>query len=124
MYCYQCVQIGNAAIDEESDQKGLIDYAWDHAVISDRLYSDIRRECNFSEQNVSKECNKLMDEYFEVYKIIDMYSLYTPICVNDNKTLSVPTSQQHFRAIEGAPALFSRAVSHSTMTGYLEYINS
>ncbi|XP_061994682.1 serine carboxypeptidase-like 34 [Rosa rugosa] len=101
--------IGNAAIDEESDQKGLIDYAWDHAVISDRLYSDIRRECNFSEQNVSKECNKLMDEYFEVYKIIDMYSLYTPICVNDNKTLSVPTSQQHFRAIEGAPALFSRA---------------
>lgn len=107
-----CVQIGNAAIDDETDQKGLIDYAWYHAVISDRLYSDIRRECNFSAQNVSKVCNKLLDEYFDVYKIIDMYSLYTPTCVNDNSTLS--TRQLHyFRTIQGATALFSRAVSHS-----------
>lgn len=115
-----CVQIGNAAIDDETDQKGLIDYAWYHAVISDRLYSDIRRECNFSEQNVSKVCNKLMDEYFDVYKIIDMYSLYTPTCVNDNSTLA--TRQHYFRTIQGAPALFSRAVSHSI--DYLELIRT
>lgn len=109
--------IGNAAIDDETDQKGLIDYAWYHAVISDRLYSDIRRECNFSEQNVSKVCNKLMDEYFDVYKIIDMYSLYTPTCVNDNSTLA--TRQHYFRTIQGAPALFSRAEGwHKRPEGY------
>ncbi|GJU17886.1 serine carboxypeptidase-like protein 34 [Tanacetum coccineum] len=28
--------IGNALLDDETDQTGMIDYAWDHAVISDR----------------------------------------------------------------------------------------
>ncbi|KAL2509768.1 Serine carboxypeptidase-like 34 [Forsythia ovata] len=30
--------IGNALLDDEMDQTGMIDYAWDHAVISDHLY--------------------------------------------------------------------------------------
>ncbi|WJX95465.1 hypothetical protein P8452_76783 [Trifolium repens] len=37
-----CVdQIGNALLDDETDQKGMIEYAWDHAVISDGLYHNI-----------------------------------------------------------------------------------
>ena len=42
------VQIGNALLDDETDQKGMIDYAWDHAVISDGVYNNITTICNFS----------------------------------------------------------------------------
>ncbi|VAH59649.1 unnamed protein product [Triticum turgidum subsp. durum] len=38
--------IGNAAIDEASDERGMVDYAWDHAVISDELYDAIKQNCN------------------------------------------------------------------------------
>ncbi|XP_057774000.1 serine carboxypeptidase-like 34 isoform X2 [Salvia miltiorrhiza] len=90
------IMIGNAAIDSETDQKGLIDYAWHHAVISDELYEKIKKKCNFKLENVSDDCNNALEKYFEVYRIIDMYSLYTPICVDSNyTTISQPYS--HFK---------------------------
>ncbi|CAK7322811.1 unnamed protein product [Dovyalis caffra] len=44
----KAMRIGNALLDDETDQKGMIDYAWDHAVISDRLYHDIKHKCSFT----------------------------------------------------------------------------
>ncbi|KAL8058433.1 hypothetical protein ABFX02_03G017400 [Erythranthe guttata] len=84
------IMIGNAVLDDETDFKGLIDYAWDHAVISDALYSQIQKTCNFSTPNFNftKECDDALDEYFSVYYIIDMYSLYAPTCVVDTNTNS------------------------------------
>ncbi|KAH8507963.1 hypothetical protein H0E87_010207 [Populus deltoides] len=76
--------IGNALLDDETDQKGMIDYAWDHAVISDRLYHDVKQKCNFSEKNPSHDCKNALHQYFSVYRIIDMYSLYSPRCINSN----------------------------------------
>lgn len=87
------ILIGNAAIDSETDQKGLIDYAWHHAVISDALYESIKRNCDFKLRNVTVDCDVALTNYFTVYKIIDMYSLYTPTCVETNSTtISKPTS--------------------------------
>ncbi|KAK4403175.1 Serine carboxypeptidase-like 34 [Sesamum angolense] len=80
------IMVGNAVLDDEADQKGLIDYAWDHAVISDALYHEIKSKCNFSIANLTKECNHALEKYFDVYNIIDMYSLYAPTCVNSNFT--------------------------------------
>ncbi|KAK6796260.1 hypothetical protein RDI58_003961 [Solanum bulbocastanum] len=76
--------IGNALMDDETDQKGMINYAWDHAVISDHLYDSIKRVCNFSLKPVGDDCDNLLNQYFAVYKILDMYSLYAPNCVNSN----------------------------------------
>ncbi|KAH9771680.1 Carboxypeptidase [Citrus sinensis] len=101
--------VGNALLDDETDQTGMIDYAWDHAVISDRLYHDIKRECNFSiahVDQVSENCSLALDDYFTVYKIIDMYSLYTPDCVNTNFTIKRTRSLPIIRGI--APKLFSK----------------
>ncbi|KAH7569815.1 hypothetical protein JRO89_XS05G0003400 [Xanthoceras sorbifolium] len=96
--------IGNALLDDETDQKGMIDYAWDHAVISDGLYHAIKSKCNFSSSHPSEDCNQALDQYFAVYRIIDMYSLYTPTCVNSNVTKTRQLSR-----IQGniAPKLFS-----------------
>ncbi|KAF5728155.1 serine carboxypeptidase-like 34 [Tripterygium wilfordii] len=87
--------IGNAAVDDETDQKGMVDYAWDHAVISDSLYHEIQSNCNFS--NVSDTCNAALDKYFKVYDIIDMYSLYAPTCVrpSSNSSSAAATTTSH-----------------------------
>ncbi|WOK98884.1 putative sphingolipid transporter [Canna indica] len=109
--------IGNALMDDETDQNGMVDYAWDHAVISDRVYHDVKKNCNFSEENVTAACNDAMDKYFEVYDIIDMYSLYTPVCVDSNTSMA-STRRSYF--IEGAaPKLFSKHRGwHQKPAGY------
>ncbi|XP_051116587.1 serine carboxypeptidase-like 34 [Andrographis paniculata] len=80
------IMIGNALLDDETDQKGLIEYAWNHAVISDKLYEELKSNCDFSLKNVSQGCKDAMNKYFAVYKLIDMYSLYVPKCENSNIT--------------------------------------
>ncbi|KAJ0479261.1 putative carboxypeptidase D [Helianthus annuus] len=80
---FKGIMIGNALLDDETDQTGMIDYAWDHAVISDRVYHDVHTKCNFSNPKSSNACDTALSEYFQVYKIIDMYSLYVPSCVDD-----------------------------------------
>lgn len=95
-------------LDDETDQEGMIDYAWDHAVISDALYHEIKRKCDFKNANLSTDCNHALDKYFDVYRIIDMYSLYSPTCVDSNfSTISKP-----FSHVKGdAPRLIFNIVS-------------
>ncbi|KAL7002424.1 Serine carboxypeptidase-like 34, variant 2 [Sarracenia purpurea var. burkii] len=106
--------VGNALLDDDTDQSGMIDYAWDHAVISDRVYEDAKRECNFSVATLSNGCNNALNQYFDVYNIIDMYSLYAPTCVTTTTTIKLP-------AIHGiiAPRIFSKFdMWHRKPTGY------
>ncbi|XP_054823746.1 serine carboxypeptidase-like 34 [Prosopis cineraria] len=79
------LMMGNALLDDETDQKGMIDYAWDHGVISDGLYRNISTKCDFRRRNQSEECRVELDKYFDVYKIIDMYSLYAPTCTSSTR---------------------------------------
>lgn len=102
------LQIGNALLDDETDQKGMLEYAWDHAVISTHLYNEIKLQCNFSNDNSTAACDTALGKYFDVYKIIDMYSLYAPTCFDDNAT----STARQFPVIQGiAPHLFSKQVT-------------
>lgn len=92
-------------MDDDTDQTGMIDYAWDHAVISDQVYHTVKKTCNFSKEPVGNACNAALELYFAVYNIIDMYSLYSPVCVSSSSSRQLPM-------IEGvAPKLFSKYVS-------------
>ncbi|XP_047965395.1 serine carboxypeptidase-like 34 [Salvia hispanica] len=82
--------------DSETDQNGMIDYAWHRAVISDGLYEEIKKNCNFKLQIVSNECNSPFQKYIEVYNIIDIYSLYTPTRVDNNYT-TISESYTHLK---------------------------
>ncbi|KAI3982886.1 hypothetical protein MKX01_010369 [Papaver californicum] len=106
--------IGNALLDDATDQKGMIDYAWDHAVISDRIYDDIKKTCNFSQSPVSDECDTNLNKYFDVYDLIDMYSLYAPSCINGTST------KRQLRKIDGiAPQAFAKYAGwHKRPAGY------
>ncbi|KAF5777914.1 putative carboxypeptidase D [Helianthus annuus] len=74
--------IGNTLLDDATGQTGIIDYAWDHAVISDHVYNGVKSKCNFSDSKSSNACDATLNDYFDVYKIIDMYSLYAPSCID------------------------------------------
>lgn len=105
--------IGNALLDDETDQQGMVDYAWDHAVISDRVYHNIKSKCNFSEDDASNGCKQALQAYFAVYSIIDMYSLYAPKCLNSSSARQLPV-------IRGtSPKLFSKFDGwHQRPAGY------
>ncbi|KAM0922244.1 hypothetical protein ACQ4PT_006294 [Festuca glaucescens] len=98
--------IGNALMDDETDQMGMIEYAWDHAVISDRVYADVKANCDFSIENATDACNKALDEYFAVYHLIDMYSLYTPVCTDPS--LSSFRRSKKVGVHGAAPKIFSK----------------
>ncbi|XP_044490106.1 serine carboxypeptidase-like 34 [Mangifera indica] len=103
------ITVGNALLDDETDQTGMIDYAWDHAVISDELYHNIKTHCNFSssgDQQYSTTCGLALNQYFDVYTIIDMYSLYSPVCADSNSSFVANRALPRIQGI--APKLFSK----------------
>ncbi|KAK1416367.1 hypothetical protein QVD17_32158 [Tagetes erecta] len=107
--------IGNALLDDETDQTGMIDYAWDHAVISDRVYHNVQTKCNFSDPKSSSACDTALGEYFQVYRLIDMYSLYAPSCVDKS---SNSTQRTHMQG-SVSPKMFSMHKAwHQKPSGY------
>jgi len=108
---FKGLMVGNALMDDETDQTGMIDYAWDHAVISDRVYADVKARCNFSMANVTDACNAALQEYFAVYRLIDMYSLYTPVCTDGSGSPAAARGGHRKVAVHGAaPGIFSKYV--------------
>ncbi|KAG9457759.1 hypothetical protein H6P81_002267 [Aristolochia fimbriata] len=73
--------VGNPETDDFYDSKGLVDYAWSHTVISDQVYREVNRVCNFKLLNWTKECSEIMSQVFQQYREIDIYNIYAPSCV-------------------------------------------
>ena len=85
MFLLVKIQIGNAAINEPTDTLGLFDYAWSHAIISDQLYDKINKECGFKGSgNQTAHCGEHLTSFMEAYSGIDMYSIYTPVCLHSS----------------------------------------
>jgi hypothetical protein len=74
----------------------MIDYAWHHALISDRLYQDMKSKCN-SKQSAG-DCFFAINDFYGAYnEIMDMYSLYTPKCVQTKITTTTTTTTKRRR---------------------------
>ncbi|MQM19980.1 hypothetical protein Taro_052994 [Colocasia esculenta] len=74
--------IGNAVINDETDQLGMVDYAWSHAIISDQLYHAVHRDCSdFNGSATGKACSSAVKAFLQAYTDIDIYSIYTPVCL-------------------------------------------
>ncbi|XP_022725819.1 serine carboxypeptidase-like 35 isoform X1 [Durio zibethinus] len=104
--------IGNAAINEPTDTLGLFDYAWSHAIISDQLYDKINKECSFKEiSNQTAQCTEHMRGFMEAYSDIDMYSIYTPVCLK--------SSGRTYSKLVVAPRLLTQhGLWHKLPSGY------
>ena len=72
--------MGNPETEDYYDYKGLLEYAWSHAVISDQQYEKAKQVCDFKQFQWSDECNAAMNEVFNDYSEIDIYNIYAPSC--------------------------------------------
>lgn len=88
-----------------TDQDGMVDYAWSHAVISDQLYHSLNRECDFKMGNQTNSCSLAVKLFLQAYSDIDMYSIYTPVCVSDFER------RRASKKLVVAPRSFSQHVS-------------
>ncbi|KAJ0970131.1 hypothetical protein J5N97_023008 [Dioscorea zingiberensis] len=111
---FKGIMIGNAVLNDETDQMGMVEYAWSHAIISDQLYGTILKECAFSkvaekkkrdrgrDKRETEACYPAIKAFIQSYSDIDIYSIYTPVCLNRPATsLSRPRPK-----LVAAPRLF------------------
>ncbi|RLM94242.1 serine carboxypeptidase-like 33 isoform X1 [Panicum miliaceum] len=96
--------VGNPLTDDYYDSKGLAEYAWSHAVVSDEIYERIKKVCDFKISNWSDDCDKAMSTVFSQYHEIDIYNIYAPRCnlPQSSAALAVDQAltandQEHFR---------------------------
>lgn len=88
-------QVGNPETENYYDSKGLLEFAWSHAVISDEQYEKAKQVCDFKQSQWSNECNQAMNDLYNDYSEIDIYNIYAPAC-RLNTTSSV-TSNVDYR---------------------------
>ena len=110
------MQIGNAVLNDATDQLGMVEYAWSHAIISDELYSAVRRECDsFKEEadggRPGKGCSPALRVFLGAYDDIDIYSIYTPTCL---LPAAGAAPRRPAPRLVAAPRLFSEQVRASS----------
>ena len=82
------MQIGNAVINDETDTRGMYDYFATHALIPDRVMSQIQKYCNFSPDasNQSRVCIAALESVGPNIGSINIYNIYAPLCFSTNIT--------------------------------------
>ncbi|RZR86978.1 hypothetical protein BHM03_00014303 [Ensete ventricosum] len=82
------IAIGNAVINDETDARGIYDFFWTHALISDATVEAIHKYCNFSPNAVEEppQCTDAAREANQVFEQLDIYNIYAPLCFSPNLT--------------------------------------
>lgn len=76
-------------INGPTDSRGMFDYAWSHAIISDQLYYNLVKECDFeNENNQTEHCNDHMRAFLQAFSDIDIYGIYAPVCLSSSSSSS------------------------------------
>jgi len=122
---FKGILIGNAYMDGDTDNWGLVDSAWHHAIISDNLYSDFKKNCDFSLVELSPGCGAAIGQLNALYNIIDIYSLYTDRCELGNPAFNTSSSAQLGRTSSGRLDLMKMRMGYDPckQTYATEYFN-
>lgn len=82
------LMIGNAVLNDATDQMGMVEYAWSHAIISDELHAAVHNECGSFREKVGRTegagCSAALHAFLQAYSDIDIYSIYTPVCLSSS----------------------------------------
>lgn len=94
------ILMGNPETSDPDDWRGLVDYAWSHAVVSDETHKMIRETCDFNSDNTwsNPNCSQGVDEVLKQYKEIDIYSLYTSVCIANSTKNGLGSMEVMFKA--------------------------
>jgi serine carboxypeptidase-like clade 2 len=78
------IKIGNALINDWTDNKGTYDFFWTHALISDETVVALNKNCNFTAGAVSsKLCDDAYRAVGDSVQYIDNYNIYAPRCYSE-----------------------------------------
>ncbi|KAK1322214.1 Serine carboxypeptidase-like 35 [Acorus calamus] len=103
-----------AVINDATDQVGMVEYAWSHTIISDELYDSINKECDFNNDTTTPACNSVIKAFFEAFSDIDIYSIFTPVCLS-----SLGNSSMKKKKLIASPKPFSQHdMWHRLPSGY------
>ncbi|XP_019248297.1 PREDICTED: serine carboxypeptidase-like 33 isoform X2 [Nicotiana attenuata] len=80
--------VGNPETNDYYDYKGILEYAWSHAVIYDSQYEKAKQVCDFNLSNWSDACNDAMKVVWDKYEEIDIYNIYAPKCLRNTSSSS------------------------------------
>ncbi|TVU09867.1 hypothetical protein EJB05_43364, partial [Eragrostis curvula] len=75
----QGILVGNPLLDWIRNSKGRVDYFWSHGIISDEVFANITRYCNFDGSDGAL-CEGAWDSWDGGQ--IDGYNIYAPICID------------------------------------------
>ncbi|XP_048574914.1 serine carboxypeptidase 1-like [Triticum urartu] len=79
----QGILVGNPYLDGNQNIKGAVDYFWTHAVMSDEVYANITKNCDFDNLNgtfTDAACMGAAVAFDSGY--IDGYNIYAPVCID------------------------------------------
>lgn len=81
-------QLGNAYVDSETENTGMYDYFWSHAIISDEIHEGILSNCNFSEAagTITETCEDYLSQAKAARSNIYFYDIYAPLCSSSSNT--------------------------------------
>ncbi|XP_076887192.1 serine carboxypeptidase 1-like [Bidens hawaiensis] len=81
------IAIGNAYIDDDTQEKGTHDFWWYRSMISDEIHHGIVKNCDFSWNGTkSGACQAYIDEEHKMIEHLYPYDIYAPLCVNGTST--------------------------------------
>ncbi|KAI8548712.1 hypothetical protein RHMOL_Rhmol07G0295300 [Rhododendron molle] len=90
------IAIGNPYIDDGTTVKGIYDYYWTHALISDETHAGITRHCDFVSGNFSRTCKLYRNQAFVEHGKLDLYDIYAPLCNSSAPKTPSPGSVNNF----------------------------
>ncbi|XP_062199557.1 serine carboxypeptidase 1-like [Phragmites australis] len=70
--------VGNPYLDRYMNDKGCLEFLWNHGVISDEVWANISEHCSFDRSD-GRLCDKAKSSYEAGH--IDPYNIYAPICI-------------------------------------------
>ncbi|KAK6159367.1 hypothetical protein DH2020_006681 [Rehmannia glutinosa] len=102
------------------EMRGMYDYFWTHALISDEHHNEILKNCNFSSMaSVSEKCQESMDEADDDIGNVFPYDIYAPLCGSNSTAPSLssydPCSDYYVYAYLNTPEV--QKALHANVTG-------
>nr|TKW33547.1 hypothetical protein SEVIR_2G244200v2 [Setaria viridis] len=77
--------VGNPFLDNYMNDKGSLEFLWNHGVMSDEMWANINEHCSFgpSDGVLCDEAKSPFDpvNFFTTAGQIDPYNIYAPICI-------------------------------------------
>ncbi|KDP43597.1 hypothetical protein JCGZ_16884 [Jatropha curcas] len=82
------ILIGNAVINDETDNIGMYDYFVGHALVSNEAVNNMKKHCDFSPNATTQSatCISANNQIERDISYLDIYNIYAPLCFSPTIT--------------------------------------